>query len=71
MVGMSCNSRCVALQASPVACASTERPPGAMEDIQARLDNSLFVFAPRLVSSEYKLMTLDGDLLKHIEAGNS
>lgn len=42
-----------------------------MEDIKARLDNSLVVFAPRLVKSEYKLMTLDGDLLKQIEAGKS
>ncbi|CAE7255816.1 dscc1, partial [Symbiodinium sp. KB8] len=42
-----------------------------MEDIKARLDNSLVVFAPRLVKSEYKLMTLEGDLLKHIEAGKS
>ncbi len=52
-------------------CSSTGGQSGAMEDIKARLDNSLVVFAPRLVKSEYKLMTLEGDLLKHIEAGKS
>jgi len=40
-----------------------------MSDLASRLDGAQVVFGPRLVEGEYKLLSLDDDLLKHVTAG--